>query len=56
MAVKLFEFHSADCGCHYFQKYWEAKANQGLDCAHEVDNSYDYSIIQNTFCHEVRRL
>lgn len=46
MAVILFEFHSAVRGYHYFHKYLEPKSNQELDCAHEVDNPYDYFLIK----------
>ena len=46
MAVKPFEFCSVVHGYHYFQKYWEPKANQGLDCAHEVDNLYNHFAIK----------
>ena len=46
MAVKLFGLSSAVRIYHYFQKYWEPEANQELDCAHKVDNPYDYFAIK----------
>ena len=41
MSDELFEFNSAVCGNH-FKKGWQPVINQGLACAHEVDNPCDY--------------
>ena len=46
IAIKLFEYHSAVHGYHYYKKYWLPTEGQTLDYRHEKDNLFEFFAIK----------
>lgn len=46
IAIKLFEYHSAVHGYHYYKKYWQPTEGQTLDYRREKDNLFEFFAIK----------